>query len=107
MRVNGGSTVANANVFPWVAADAYRHVVVTWSNLAGNSNSVAAMQPACTDGSNDCWAQWNVNAAESVDGTAAPPVFTQHVASDHVIHARTVCTNGTGWSNGEPTKEVP
>src|SRR2546429_2250860 len=53
------STVGKANVFPWVAADAYGHVVVTWlgANRAGNSNNVAAMQPSCTDGTNDCWAQ--------------------------------------------------
>src|SRR2546429_7423370 len=45
------STVGKANVFPWVAADAYGHVVVTWlgANRAGNSNNVAAMQPSCTD----------------------------------------------------------
>jgi len=103
VRVNSGSTVGKANVFPWVAADAYGHVVVTWlgANRAGNSNNVAAMQPSCTDGTNDCWAQWNVYAAESVDGNAAVPVFTQHAASDHVIHAGTVCTNGTGCSNSD------
>lgn len=103
VRVNSGSTVGRANVFPWVAADAYGHLLVTWlgANLAGNSNIVAAMQPACSDGSNDCWAQWNVYAAESVDGNAAVPVFTQHAASDHVIHSGTVCTNGTGCSNGD------
>lgn len=102
-RVNSGSTVGKANVFPWVAADAYGHVVVTWlgANLAGNSNNVAAMQPACTGGTNDCWAQWDVYSAESVDGNAAVPVFTQHVASDHVVHAGTVCTNGTGCSSGD------
>lgn len=103
LRVNSGATVGKSNVFPWVAADAYGHVVVTWlgASLAGNSNDVAAMQPACADGTTDCWAQWNVFAAESVNGNAAVPTFTQHVASDHVIHAGTVCTNGTGCSNGD------
>jgi hypothetical protein len=103
VRVNSGTTVGKSNVFPWVAADANGHVVVTWlgSNLAGNSNDVAAMQPKCTDGTNDCWAQWSVYMAESADGHAAVPSFTQHIASDHFIHAGTVCTNGTGCSNGD------
>ncbi len=103
VRVNSGPTVGKSNVFPWVAADANGHMVVTWlgANLAGNSNDVAAMQPACADGTNDCWAQWTVYAAESVNGNAAVPAFTQHAASDHIIHAGTVCTNGTGCSNGD------
>lgn len=102
-RVNDGTSSGKANVFPWAAADAYGHVVVTWlgANLAGNSNDVAAMQPACADGTTDCWAQWNVYAAESVNGNAAVPTFTQHTASDHIIHAGTICTNGTGCSNGD------
>ena len=77
--------------------------MVTWlgANLAGNSNDPAVMQPACADGTTDCWAQWNVYAAESVNGNATVPSFTQHAASDHVIHAGTVCTNGTGCSNAD------
>jgi hypothetical protein len=103
VRVNSDGTVGKSNVFPWVAADANGHVVVTWlgANLAGNSNDVATMQPTCADGTTDCWAQWNVYAAESVNGNAAVPTFTQHVASDHVIHSGTVCTSGTGCSNGD------
>jgi hypothetical protein len=103
VRVNSDGAVGKSNVFPWVAADANGHVIVTWlgSNLAGNSNDVAAMQPTCTDGTTNCWAQWNVYAAETVNGHAAVPSFTQHVASDHVIHAGTVCTGGTGCSSGD------
>lgn len=103
VRVNSGATVGKANVFPWIAADANGHVVVTWlgASTAGNSNDVAAMQPACSDGTMDCWAQWNVYAAETVDGHDAAPKFVQRVASDHVIHSGTVCTNGTGCSNGD------
>src|SRR6267143_1752703 len=75
VRVNGGATVGKSNVFPWVAADANGHVVVTWlgSNLAGNSNDVPIMQSTCTDGTTGCWAQWNVYSAETVNGHAAPP----------------------------------
>ena len=103
VRVNQDGTVGKSNVFPWVAADANGHVVVTWlgSSLAGNSNNVAAMQPACADGTTDCWAQWTVYVAESVNGHAVVPSLTQHIASDHFIHAGTVCTNGTGCSNGD------
>jgi hypothetical protein len=103
VRVNGGATIGKSNVFPWVAADANGHVVVTWlgSNLAGNSNDVATMQPTCTDGTMGCWAQWHVYSAETVNGSAAVPSFTQRTASDHVIHSGTVCTGGTGCSNGD------
>jgi hypothetical protein len=103
VQVNSGTTKGQSNVFPWVAADANGHVVVTWlgSSLAGNSNDVAAMQPTCTDGTNNCWAQWSVYMAESVNGHAAVPSLTQHTASDHFIHAGTVCTNGTGCSSGD------
>lgn len=103
VRVNSGTTVGKANVFPWVAADANGHVVVTWlgASLAGNSNDVAAMQATCADGTIDCWAQWNVYAAETVDGHDATPKFVQRAASDHVVHSGTVCTNGTGCSNGD------
>lgn len=95
--------MGKSNVFPWVGADANGHVVVTWlgSNRAGNSNDVAAMQPTCSDGTTGCWAQWSVYMAESVNGNASIPSFTQHIASDHFIHAGTVCTNGTGCSNGD------
>src|SRR6266446_2730493 len=88
VRVNRDGTVGKSNVFPWVAADANGHVVVTWlgSSIAGTSN---------------CWAQWSVYVAESVNGHAAIPSFTQLIASDHFIHAGTVCTNGTGCSNGD------
>jgi hypothetical protein len=103
VRVNGGATIGKSNVFPWVAADANGHVVVTWlgSNLVGNSNDVATMQPTCTDGTMGCWAQWHVYSAETVNGSAAVPSFTQRTASDHVIHSGTVCTGGTGCSNGD------
>ncbi len=103
VRVNRDGTVGKSNVFPWVAADANGHVVVTWlgSSIAGNSNDVAAMQPACADGTTNCWAQWSVYAAESVNGHNAIPSFAQNTASDHFIHAGTVCTNGTGCSNGD------
>ena len=103
VRVNSGPTVNKSNVFPWVAADANGHVVVTWlgSSIAGNSNDVATMQPACADGTTDCWAQWNVYAAESVNGTALVPSFTQHAASDHIIHSGTICTSGTGCSGDD------
>jgi hypothetical protein len=103
VRVNQDGTVGRSNVFPWVAADANGHVVVTWlgSSIAGNSNDVAVMQPTCADGTNNCWAQWSVHMAESVNGHDAIPSFLQHVASDHFVHAGTVCTNGTGCSNGD------
>jgi hypothetical protein len=100
IRVNQGNTVGKSNVFPWVAADADGHVVVTWlgANLAGNSNDPSAMQQTCTDGTVSCWAHWNVYMAESVNGNAALPSFTEYTASDHVIHYGTVSTGGLGGS---------
>ena len=98
IRVNSGSTVGKANVFPWVAADANGHVVVVWlgDNLVGNSNDRTVLEQSCSDGTNSCWAQWNVYAAETVNGTELVPTFTQFTASDHVIHRGTVSTGGLG-----------
>jgi hypothetical protein len=102
--INQGATVTKANVFPWVAADANGHVVVTWlgADKAGNSNDPATMEP-CPSGSTDCmknWANWNVYVLETVNGHAATPTFIQYVASDHVIHRGTVSTGGlTGAAN--------
>jgi hypothetical protein len=107
--VNQSPTVGNANVFPWVAADANGHVVVVWlgADKAGNSNDRSVMEPnhqpsqngACTNGTTTCmttWAQWNVYVLETVNGHAATPTFTQYTASDHVIHRGTVSTGGLG-----------
>jgi len=95
--VNQGTTVGKSNVFPWVAADANGHVVITWfgANLAGNSNDTTVMEKTCSDGTNSCWAQWNVYVAESVNGHSANAKFTQSVVSDHIIHSGTVSTGGT------------
>jgi hypothetical protein len=100
IQVNRGTTVGKANVFPWIAADANGHVVVTWygGNLAGNSNDPATMQKTCADGTVSCWAHWSVYAAESVNANAASPAFTQFSASDHPIHYGTVSTGGTTGS---------
>jgi len=97
-RVNSGSTVGKANVFPWVAADANGHVVVTWfgANRTGNSNDTSVMEPTCSDGTNSCWAQWNTYLAETVNGHELVPNFTQYTASDHVIHYGTISTGGLG-----------
>lgn len=97
IQVNQGTTVRKSNVFPWIAADANGHVVVTWygANLAGNSNDATVMEKTCADGTVSCWAHWNVYAAESVNADATSPTFTQFTASDHVIHYGTVSTGGT------------
>src|SRR5207244_11959332 len=102
VRVNQGATTGGkSNVFPWVAADANGHVVVVWlgetnigtRNAPANSNNRTMLEPACMgvdSGTNRCWAQWNVYMAETVNGHAAVPSFTQFTASDHVIHRGTV-----------------
>ena len=98
VRVNSGATVGKANVFPWVAADANGHVVVVWlgDNLVGNSNDRTVLEKSCSDGTNRCWAKWNVYMAETVTGHALVPAFTQYTASDHIIHSGTVSTGGLG-----------
>ena len=97
IQVNQGATVGKSNVFPWIAADANGHVVVTWygANLSGNSNDPSAMQKTCSDGTLNCWAHWNVYAVESINAHAASPAFTQFTVSDHAIHYGTVSTGGT------------
>jgi hypothetical protein len=102
IRVNAGATVGNANVFPWVDADANGHVVVVWfgGDRAGHTNNAAIHEP-CPAGSTTCmsgWTPWNTYVAETVNGHAGVPVFTQTVASDHVIHRGTVSVGGLGGS---------
>src|SRR5207302_11281643 len=72
VRVNSGATVGNANVFPWVAADANGHAVVAWlgDNMPGNSNDSSKLERTCSNGTNSCWAKWSVYAAETVTATA-------------------------------------
>jgi len=97
--INQGATVGNANVFPWVAADANGHVVVVWlgANRAGNSNDRSIMEP-CSSGTTcmQQWARWNVYVLETVNGHAATPTFTQYTAIDHIIHSGTVSSGGLG-----------
>jgi len=116
VRVNQGATTGGkSNVFPWVAADANGHVVVVWlgetnigtpskpanSNNRNNTMTTSApMEPTCTGadaGTNNCWAKWNVYAAETVNGNDAVPTFTQYTVDDHqFIHSGTVSTGGLG-----------
>jgi hypothetical protein len=100
IQVNSGTTVGNANVFPWIAADANGHVGIVWfgDDRMGNSNDTAKLAP-CPSGSTTCmtgWANWSVYFAESVNANSATPVFTQSVISDHIIHRGTVSTGGLG-----------
>ncbi len=107
-------TKGNANVFPWVAADANGHVGVVWfgDNLVGNSNDRGTLElghppsqgAACNNVNNmpvtDCmknWAQWNVYYAETFNGhDPLGPTFAVNAISDHVIHRGTISTGGLG-----------
>ena len=102
VRVNQGITIGNANVLPWVAADHFGHVVVSWfgDDRPGNSNDAATLEP-CPSGSTTCmqqWANWDVYDAVTTDGFDASPIFIQARTSDHAIHRGTVSTGGLGGS---------
>jgi hypothetical protein len=107
-QVNSATTIGNANVFPWIAADANGHVGIVWfgDDRPGNSNDLATLSP-CSTGSTTCmtaWAKWNVYYAESVNANTATPTFFQSKISDHstdtpaadYIHRGTVSTGGLG-----------
>src|SRR5256884_2257254 len=83
VRVNGGATAGKPNVFPWVAADANGHVVVTWlgSSLPGNSNSFAAMQPSCASGTNHFLAKMKDIKAQRVNSRDAVTTIAPQLAS--------------------------
>jgi len=74
-----------SNVFPWVAANANGHVAIAWygADVAGNSNTVPAAST-----------HWNVYVAETINGHASKPVFTQSPATDHVNHTGQISTGG-------------
>ncbi len=103
-------TGCNANVFPWIAADANGHVGIVWfgDDRPGNSNDTATLAP-CSTGDTNCmtaWAKWSVYYAESVNANTASPTFMQVKISDHsdqvfpnntdYIHRGTVSTGGLG-----------
>jgi hypothetical protein len=94
-QVNAGATSGKTNVFPWIDADANGHVGIVWfgGDRAGNSNDATIHQPGTTMAG---WTNWNVYYAESVNGHAATPLFTQSTISDHVVHRGTVSTGGLG-----------
>src|SRR6266404_7035219 len=103
-KINQSPTVGNANVFPWIAADANGHVGIVWfgDDRPGNLNNRALLEPghpatqgaACNTGTTCMtdWAQWNVYYAESVNAHDATPIFAQSQISDHVIHRGTIST---------------
>jgi hypothetical protein len=100
VRVNSGTTVGRANLFPWVDADASGHVAVAWfgASRSGNSNDKTIHEP-CASGSADCmkdWTTWQVYVAETVNGRSSSPSWVQMIASDHAIHRGTVSTGGLG-----------
>jgi hypothetical protein len=94
-RVNQGTTVGNANVFPWIDADANGHVGIVWfgGDRAGDSNDKSIHERTNDMG---IWTNWNVYYAESVNAHDTTPLFTQSQISDHVIHRGTVSTGGLG-----------
>ena len=106
IQVNQAPTTGGRpNIFPWIAAEANGHVAVAWygANLVGTPDDVAAMEPGATRAT---WAQWNVYIAETVNGNAASPTFTETVANDHVFHLGTICTNGSACASGTTTGDV-
>ena len=89
------ATNATANISPALAVDNFGYV---YASRVGNSNDVAAMQPACSDG---LLGTMECIYGGSVDDHDTFPSVTQHTGSDHIIHSGTVCTSGTGCSGGD------
>jgi hypothetical protein len=72
-----------ANVFPWVAAGDPGRVAITWYGSTAQDN-------------NDINAQWSQMFAQTLNGTAAAPTFTQsRVSGGTPMHAADVCLAGT------------
>ena len=76
--------ISNTAVFPNIVAGAPGQVAVSWygTSTAGDPNSVPN-------------ASWNVDAAETLDGTAAQPTFSTGTVQQN-FHTGDICTNGLG-----------
>jgi hypothetical protein len=82
--VNVSSLVGSASaatVFPWIAAG-NGGVAVVWMGASANPGS------------------WKVYAAESTNAASLTPSYSTYTVSDHVVHTGSLCTAGTGCSNG-------
>jgi hypothetical protein len=95
IAVNADST---PKVFPWIEAEANGHVGIVWfgGDRAGDSNDPAVHEPGTGPTAMTGWTNWNVFYAESLNGHATTPGFSQVVISDHAIHRGTVSTGGLG-----------
>jgi hypothetical protein len=97
IKVNDNST---PKVFPWIEAEADGHVGIVWfgGDRAGDSNSTTIHEPGTGSAAMSGWTKWNVFYAESLNGHATTPAFSQVTISDHPIHRGTVSTGGLGGS---------
>jgi hypothetical protein len=97
ITVNSDST---PKVFPWIEAEADGHVGIVWfgGDRVGDSNDTAIHEPGSGSTAMSGWTKWNVFYAESLNGHATIPGFSQAVISDHAIHRGTVSTGGLGGS---------
>jgi hypothetical protein len=88
----------NPKVFPWIEAEADGHVGIVWfeGDRSGDSNDATIHEPGTGPTAMTGWTNWSVRYAESLNGHAAAPTFSQVVISDHVIHRGTVSTGGLG-----------
>jgi hypothetical protein len=77
----------NAAIFPWGAAGGDGGVVVTWYQASTDKND---------DPTND----WNVMAAQSLNGHAPAPVYSTVTVSDHPVRHGDVCTEGFACRQG-------
>ena len=88
VRVNNGASTRTA-IQPWVVAGDSGKVDITW--LGSSSTNFL-----------DSSAQWQVFMAQSQNGLASVPTFTQSTVTG-VIHVGPVCVNGLGCPSGTRT----
>ena len=79
VKVNGDK---GTHFFPWIAAGSTGRVDFIWLNTPDLTPTDAELSP------------WSVTFAQTTNGTALAPKFTQTSASSGVMHVGGICTNG-------------
>ena len=105
IRITGPSRgiSGGTNTFPWITAGSRGRVAVAWyhTNEQSEHGSCAKSQRCPVYGAAQLThAEWTVQVAQTLNGTAAAPTWQRATVSDGPIKYGSICTNGLGCATG-------
>jgi hypothetical protein len=103
-RVTGGGISAGTNTFPWVTAGSDGRVAVAYyhTNEISEKGTCGSGKGTCTNygASRLTHAEWTVQLAETLNGHASRPSWTNSRVSETSVKYGPICTNGLGCTTG-------